>query len=93
MNVFNSIKEINRLRKEVNRLLSKGMPNIYLKVIIEKNWRSQNFNFLSLKNLSPGQFLGSSNHGLLNTLNFNTFCCNLKIRGLGAKPYVAFLLL
>ena len=37
MNVFNSIKEINRLRKEVNRLLSKGMPNIYLKVIIEKN--------------------------------------------------------
>ena len=23
------------LRKEVNRLLSKGMPNIYLKVIIE----------------------------------------------------------
>ena len=37
MNVFNSIKEINRLRKEVNRLLSKGMSNIYLKVIIEKN--------------------------------------------------------
>ena len=34
-NVFNSIKEINRLRKEINRLLSKGMPNIYLKVTIE----------------------------------------------------------
>ena len=58
---FNSIKEINRLRKEINRLLSKGMSNIYLKVTIEKNWRSQNFDFLSLKNLSPGQFLGSSN--------------------------------
>ena len=27
---FNSIKEINRLRKEINRLLSKGMSNIYL---------------------------------------------------------------
>ena len=25
MDVFNSIKEINRLRKEINRLLSKGM--------------------------------------------------------------------
>ena len=30
-------KEINRLRKEINRLLIKGMPNIYLKVTIEKN--------------------------------------------------------
>ena len=44
--IFNSIKEINRLRKKINRLLSKRMSNIYL-----KNWRSQNFNNLSLKNL------------------------------------------
>ena len=36
------------------------MPNIYLKVTTEKNQRSRNFDFLSLKNLSPGQFLGSS---------------------------------
>ena len=44
---FNLIKEINRLRKEINRLLSEKMSNIYLKVTIEeKNWRSQNFNFL-----------------------------------------------
>ena len=54
---FNSVKEINRLRKEINRLLSKGMSNIYLKVAIqEKNRRSQNFDFLALENLSPGQF-------------------------------------
>ena len=33
----NSVKEINRLRKEISRLLSKGMSNIYLKVTIEKN--------------------------------------------------------
>ena len=33
---FSSIKEINRLLKGINRLLSKGMPNIYLKVTIEK---------------------------------------------------------
>ena len=37
------------------------MSNIYLKVTIEKNWRSQNFDFLSLKNLSPGHFLENSN--------------------------------
>ena len=30
-------KRINRLREELNRLLSKGMSNIYLKVTIEKN--------------------------------------------------------
>ena len=33
---FNSIKEINRLKKEINRLLIKGMSNIYLNVAIEK---------------------------------------------------------
>ena len=32
---FDLIKELNRLRKEKNRLLSKGMSNIYLKVTIE----------------------------------------------------------
>ena len=40
---FISITEINRLKKETNKLLSKGMPNIYLKVsTAKKNWRSQN---------------------------------------------------
>ena len=32
---FNSVKEMNRLRKEINKLLSKGMSKIYLKVTIE----------------------------------------------------------
>ena len=31
------------------------MSNIYLKVTIEKNWCSQNFDFRGLKNLSPCQ--------------------------------------
>ena len=49
---FTSVKEINKLRKEMNRLLSTGMSNIYLKVTTkEKNWRSQNFDCLALKNL------------------------------------------
>ena len=33
---FNSIKKIDRLRKEINTLLSTGMSNIYLKVTIEE---------------------------------------------------------
>ena len=76
---FNSVKEINRLRKEINRLLSKRMSNIYLKVTIdEKIGRSQNLDFLGLiKNCH---------------LNFKTSCCNLKIRRMGAKLCVTFLL-
>ena len=33
---FNSIKEINRLRKEISRLLSKGMSNIYYKLLLRR---------------------------------------------------------
>ena len=47
----------------INRLISKKMSNIYLKVKIEKNWLSPKFDFLSLKDLPPGQFLGSSSSG------------------------------
>ena len=57
---FSLIKEINRLLQKINRLLSKGMSNIYLEVTIKKKQDTQNFDFLSLKSSSPGQFLGSS---------------------------------
>ena len=43
----------------MNRLLSKGMSNIYLKVTIET---LSNFNFLGQKNLSPGLFWGALTH-------------------------------
>ena len=33
----NSIKEMNKLRKEISKLLSTGMSNIYLNVTIQKN--------------------------------------------------------
>ena len=36
MDVFNRCSF--RLRKKINKLLSKGMPNIYLKITIEKNY-------------------------------------------------------
>ena len=64
------------------------MSNIYLKVNIEKNWCSQNFDFLNLKNLSPGHFSGAQLTQI--SLNFQTFCSNLKIIGLRAKTCVAF---
>ena len=35
--------------KGINRLISQEMSNICLKVTIEKDWYSQNFDFLSLK--------------------------------------------
>ena len=41
--------------KYINRLISKEMSNIYLNVTIKKSWSSLNFDFLSLKNLSPGE--------------------------------------
>ena len=37
------------------------MSNIYLEVAIEQNERSQNFDFLGLKSVLSGEFLGSSN--------------------------------
>ena len=84
MDFFSSIKE-------ENRLVSKGMSNIYFKATIAKNLRSQNFDFLSLKNSSPGQFLGSFQLKQI-LLNFKTSYYNLKIRGHRSKVCVAFLL-
>ena len=88
---FSSIKEITRLWKEINRLLRKGMSNIYLKFTIEKKWRAQNFDFISLKSLSPGQFLWSFKSHRYHWI-FKLFFSNLTIRGLEAKSYVACLL-
>ena len=59
---FNSTKETNWLRKEINGLLSKGMPNIYLKVTHEKSSRSQKFHFLSLKSSLQVSFLEAPTH-------------------------------
>ena len=55
------MKERKSLSKEIKRLLSKGMSNNYLEVTINKKRHTRNFDFLGLKNLSPGQFLESFN--------------------------------
>ena len=64
-------KKKNRFTKEINTLSSKGMSNIYLKVTIEEK-NSKLKKKIGLKNLSPGQILGSSNsqrcHWLLKLL-------------------------
>ena len=49
------------LMKEMNRLTSKIVSSIYLRVTIKKSGRPQSFDFLSLENKFPGQFLVSSN--------------------------------
>ena len=52
------------------------MSNIYLKVTIEKKWRTQNFDFLSLKSLFLGQFLGYPTHA--DIIEFSIFLLQLK---------------
>ena len=71
------------LTKEINRLLSTGMSNIYLKVTIETFSKLQ---FSEPKKTDTGSVFGEV------LLNFKTFCCNIKIIGLGAKLCVVFLL-
>ena len=72
--------------KEINRLINKRMSNIYSKVTIEKNWCSQNFikKFYKFKKL-----VSKSVFRVLQlkqvSLNFETSCCNVKVRGMGAK--------
>ena len=68
--LFISIKGINWLRKDRNRLLSKRMSTIYSKVTIEKNWPSQNFDFLSLK-LKIYVLKPKSPRIVLKNINFN----------------------
>ena len=86
---FSSIKELNRLLKEINRLLSKEMPNIYLKVTIRKKWRTQNFNFTSIKSSSPGQFFEElPTHE--DIIEFSSFFLQLKSQGSGRTTVCDF---
>ena len=73
---------INRLRKKINRLLSKGMSNIYLKVSIK------NFDFTGLKNLSQGQFWGAPTHAVIT--EFQNFLLKLKNQRSGSKTVCGF---
>ena len=69
--------------------------NPTFKVTIEKinkqtkKCRIQNIDFLSLKSLSPGQVLESSNSLRYHWI-FKLFVANFKTRGPGAKWYLSF---
>ena len=82
------LRKKNRLRKEISRLLSKGMSVIYLKVTIET--------FSKLRFSRFKKFCHQVSVGELQltqiSLNFKTSSCNLKIRRLGAKQCVVFVL-
>ena len=87
-NAFKSVKEKTRLKKEINRLLSKEMSNIYLTITIETFSKIQ---FSGFKKFCHQVSLGELQLTQI-SLNFKTSYCNLKIRRLGAKLSVAFLL-
>ena len=57
-NIFNSVKKINWLRKEINRSLRKEMSNICLKVTIET---FSKLRFSGFKNFFTRSILESSN--------------------------------
>ena len=68
----------------MNRLLSKEVSNIYLKVTAEKNRRSQNFDFPKFKKYVTKSVFREFQLTQI-SLNIKTSCSNVKIRGLEAK--------
>ena len=70
----------------MNRILHKGMSNIYLQVTIETFPKLRFFGFNTCHQFSFGELQLTQI-----SLNFKTSCCDLKISHLGAKLCVAFL--
>ena len=106
---FNSIKGINRLRKEIKRLLSKGM---FLKEINKLRKKISSFLSKRMSNIylnvtietfSKSRFSGFKKFFTRSafeelqlmqiSLYFKTSSCNLKIRDPGAKLCMGFLLI
>ena len=86
---FSSVKEINRLLKEVNRLLSKGMSGIYyFKLLLRKSDLRQYFIILSWKRLSPNRFLGAPTY--TSVTEFSKFLLQLKNQRSGIKTVCRF---
>ena len=67
--------------KEMNRLISKGMSNIYLKVTSEKKLTFSKPRFSKFKKFDSRSIFGERQLRQM-SLNFKTSFCNLKIRGL-----------
>ena len=64
------------------------MSNIYLKVTIEKNWRSQNFDILGLNISHQVSFWGAPTHA--DITEFSNFLLQLKNERSGNKTVWRF---
>ena len=71
--------------KEISRLISKRISNILLKFIIEKNWRSENFDFLSRKNCIQVSFWGALTQA--DIIEFSNFLVQLKNSEVSEQNY------
>ena len=85
---FNPIKEINNLLKDINKLLSKGISNIYLKVIIEKKWHTLKLNLEVKKVRLEVSFRGTPTHAVI--IQFSNFLLQLKNQRFGSKTVCGF---
>ena len=64
------------------------MSNIYLTVTIEKSWSPQNFDFVSLNDLSPCQFWGAPTHAGI--IEYQYFLLQLKNQRSRSKTVCGF---
>ena len=83
-NIFNSIKEINWLRKEIDYHV-KECQIFAWKLLLR---HPQNFDFLGLKNLSLGQFWGALTHA--DIIEFLYFLFQLNNQTSGSKTMCGF---
>ena len=85
---FSPIKEINNLLKDINKLLSRGISNVYLKVIIEKKWYNLKLNLEVKKVRLQVSFGGTPAHAVIN--QFSNFLLQLKNQRFGSKTVCGF---
>ena len=71
--------------KDINRLISKSMSNIYLNFPIEKNWHYQKLSFSKFR-----RFVFGKPQLTQISLNFKASCCNSNVRDLQAKGVWVF---
>ena len=79
------VKEINRLRKEINKLLNKGMSNIYLKVTTEM---FSKLRFSRFKKFVTRSIFGSLTH--TDIIEFGNSFLQLKNQRSGSKTMCDF---
>ena len=85
---INSMKEVNRLAKKIDRLLSKECQIFASNFLLRKSDVSK-LRFYKFKKFVSRTVFGEFQLPQI-SLNFKTFCCNLKVRGLEVILCVPF---